>query len=184
MRVKKKCSMFWLNPIALNQFMILCCTCSKFKILEKNNVFCIVAALRFNNLIKFYVILRWLFSTFGFSFSPGTLHGVSIPWPFRCVLMSLLVGFIKEFVDRGHPGLQWFGVQSFSKQRNPNSCGASTCHAVGFRPAEMNKLAVCICVGPILVVLMSLIFGDLIGTPAWCLSLAKCSLLSGLSNSP
>lgn len=38
MRVKKKCLMFWLNPIILNLLMRLSCICSKFKILEKNDV--------------------------------------------------------------------------------------------------------------------------------------------------
>lgn len=42
--------------------MKLSCTCSKFKILEKNNVvFCIVPALCFRNLIQFYVGLGCCF---------------------------------------------------------------------------------------------------------------------------
>lgn len=92
MRVKKKCLMFWLNPIILNLLMRLSCTCSKFKILEKSDVmffffFCIVPALCFRNLIKFLCQSQTDFSTFNFSLLPCTLPRVWIYWPFRCILI-------------------------------------------------------------------------------------------------
>lgn len=110
--------MFWLNPILLNLLRILSCTCSKFKILEKNDGFCIISLCSLE-IWLFSVSLRRFF--YFEVLLPRTLPSMWIYWPFRCMLIRCTC-MVHYSVLRQIQITQVCNVQSFSeaKESCPN----------------------------------------------------------------